>query len=202
MYVYSEMFSVNRWAELTQSTDLDDTFQLGVQNYLSYYRQLILNGLMESLRLDIYGQAVVQLVLDNSQDHVIRHLEQERASVRDVERLGTVQEGGAADTGDLEPLECDPAASAIIENHLNDFTYHSEHVGPSSQQPQFQGIGHYQVQEPLEQPLQEDYLNVDQPIMAATETGFHPPPLQDHTGTSKEIDRTILTAWGEYIFQS
>src|SRR5947199_7078345 len=106
MYVYPHACPVNQWAKLTQSTDLDDIFQLGLQNYLSYYRQLVLNGLMESLHLDIFGQAVVQLVLDDSQEHVVRHLQQERASIRGGGGLGTTaEEGRPIDTGDLEPLE-------------------------------------------------------------------------------------------------
>jgi hypothetical protein len=181
---------------------LDDIFQLGVQNYLSYYRQLVLNGLMESLHLDIFGQAVVQLVLDDSQEHVVRHLQQERASVRDGGGLGTTpEEGRTIDTGNPEPLETDPAVFAMIESHLHGLTYHTEHGGALSQQPRFDDISDYPVEGPPEQPLHGDYLNVSQPIMVAPEPRPYLVPLQDNSETSKQLD--ALTAWDEdYVFQS
>lgn len=204
MYVYPHACPVNQWAELTQPTDLDDIFQLGVQSYLSYYRQLVLNGLMESLHLDIFGQAVVQLVLDDSQEHVVRHLQQERASVRDGGGLGTIpEEGRTIDNSALEPLESDPAAFAMIESHLNGFASHTEHSGALSQQSRFEDIGDYPVEGPLEQPLNGDYLTLPQPIMITPEPRSYPVPLQDNSETSKQLDVTTLTAWDEdYVFQS
>jgi hypothetical protein len=204
VYVIPQTCPLNPRAELTQSTDLDDAFQLGVQNYLSYYRQLISNGLMEWLHLDIYGQAAVQLVLDNSQEQVIQRLAQERTSVRGEVGVGTLPEGGGIDGhGNLEPLENDPAAFAMIESHLNGFSHLTERIGPPSQHLEPQDTNNYDVQGLIEQPGQGGYLNVAQPIITVPESDPYALPVQNNSDTSKEVDRTILASYDEdYVFQS
>jgi hypothetical protein len=187
-----------------QSTDLDDTFQLGIQNYLSYYRQLISNGLMELLHLDIYGQAAVQLVLDSSQEQVIRRLALERTAMRGEPSPGTLPEAGVGDdNGNIEPLENDPAAFPMVEGHLNSCPYLTEDIGSSSQHLQPQGASNYQIQGLTEQLRQRGHLNMAQLVTAVPEYVSYTLPLQDNSDASKEVERAFLTSYDEdYFFQS
>ena len=159
---------------------------------------------MESPHLDIFGQAAVQLVLDDSLEHVVRHLQQERASVRGRDGLGTIPEGGRTiDTSALEPLESDPVVFDMIESHLNGFTYNTEHSADLLQQSGFEDIGDYQVEGSLEPPMHGDYLTVPQPLVIPPDTRSYSVPLQDSSERSKQLGMTTLTAWDEdYIFHS
>lgn len=159
---------------------------------------------MEWLHLDIYGQTAVQLVLDNSQEQVIWRLAQERAAVRGEPGLGMLPEaGGSDDSGNIEPLDNDPAAFAMIEGHLSGFPYPTEHIGSSSRHLQSQHTSNYQMQGPGEQPRQRGHVNIAQPAIAVSEYGSYMFPLQDNSDTPKEVDRTLLASYDEdYVFQS
>jgi len=159
---------------------------------------------MELLNLDIFGQSVVQLVLDNSQEQVLRHLEQQRTSVQRGQGLGAIpEESNNDDTSDLVPLESDPAAFAMIESLQNGFSYPTEQTMPLPQDLQFQDASNYQLERSIDQPQQEAPLDMTQHVTTAPVYGGYTSLLQGNSDNSKEVDRTFLDSYDEdYLFQS